>query len=85
MAYEKIGFNNGQILKAEDLNHIEEGIVGIQKEELISSILNILDTSSSVHVSLDDNKNILLFGDISEGTYKISYSLTILQINFCRF
>ena len=76
MAYEKIGFSDGQVLKAEDLNHIEEGIVRIQKEELISSILKILDTSSSVHVSLDDNKNILLFGDIPEGTYKIGYSLS---------
>ena len=26
MAYEKIGFSAGQVLKAEDLNHIEEGI-----------------------------------------------------------
>lgn len=26
MAYEKIGFSDGQVLKAEDLNHIEEGI-----------------------------------------------------------
>ena len=26
MAYEKIGFNKGDVLKAEHLNHIEEGI-----------------------------------------------------------
>ena len=29
MAYEKIGFSNGQVLKAEDLNHIEEGIANV--------------------------------------------------------
>ena len=30
MAYEKIGFNKGDVLKAEHLNHIEENISGIK-------------------------------------------------------
>ena len=35
MAYEKIGFINGQVLNAEDLNHIEEGLENcITQEQL---------------------------------------------------
>lgn len=30
MAYEKIGFNKGDVLKAEHLNHMEENISGIK-------------------------------------------------------
>ena len=36
MAYEKIGFNKGDVLKAEHLNHIEEGLasVGLVKDRI---------------------------------------------------
>ena len=32
MAYEKQNFADGQVLKAENLNHIEDGIKGIEKK-----------------------------------------------------
>ena len=40
MSYEKLGFENGQVLKAEHLNHMEEGIfantIPVYKEEDIT-------------------------------------------------
>lgn len=53
MSYEKLGFENGQVLKAEHLNHMEEGIfantISVYKEE---------DITAEIAIELAKNKTI---------------------------
>lgn len=40
MSYEKLGFEKGQVLKAEHLNHIEDGIANIDNKVIILETTN---------------------------------------------
>lgn len=61
MNYEKLGFENGQVLKAEHLNHMEEGIftnaIPVYKEE---------DITTEMAIEFAKNKTVFLVESLIE-------------------
>lgn len=90
MAYEKQTWNDGDIITAEKLNHIEDGIdsagVDIKKIEIISSTLSISHSSLVGGVSyvsgtggkLKDDKT---FGELINNKNIIDYQIEAWQEN----
>lgn len=92
MAYEKIGFSSGQILTADNMNHIEEGIVdSVQINQgsfhagkilVVGADGNLTLTempsliSGDVIGTLDANNNIVITGELADGTYTFRYENT---------
>lgn len=54
MSYEKLGFENGQVLKAEHLNHMEEGIF-----TNTIPVYKVADITTEMAVNFAKNKTIL--------------------------
>lgn len=62
MSYEKLGFQKGQLLKAEHLNHIEEGIAGMSGCGCVHAMVKRNDEGDLVllHTTFDELKNAFL-------------------------
>lgn len=69
MAYEKIGFNKGDVLKAEHLNHMEEGISEIKVFDLhcepstddTTIVFSPVSYYEEAYSALSSGKNVLFF------------------------
>lgn len=79
MAYEKLNLPNGIILKAEHVNHIEDGIAAVEKTvesskaEIIQEVLTELGAGVIGYV--DGNNNIVVKGSLAYGTYSVRYEM----------
>lgn len=74
MAYEKIGFNKGDVLKAEHLNHIEEGIASVSTDcTQISAIIRD-GAINQISISMDNENNLYNGGQGWKTGYRLNSS-----------
>lgn len=80
MGYEKIGFTTGQILKASDLNHLEEGIANASKTVLSGTTNDI--TPSQVSNAITDGRDICItYNHSYYGALKFTAFLEATELN----
>ena len=71
MSYSKQNFRNGQVLKGEHLNHIEDGLVEIEKNMIVLVYEElVMDEILNSATDESEGKVYLYVGETVEGKYR---------------
>lgn len=94
MSYEKLGFTSGQTLKAEHLNHMEDGIANAGGAEIIeatvntefTNALNLPTTSTKIFEKVVNGQDVMIKATITKSYEDHTVLFRVVDIrNSCVF